>query len=71
MSPLEATKPASVAFRGVTPVLRVNDLAASLDYYVRVLSFHLDWKDDDSNSFASVTRNDCHLFLAEIGRAHV
>ena len=70
MSPREAPKPAPVAFRRVTPVLRVNDLAASLDYYVRVLSFHLDWRDHDSNSFASVTRNDCHLFLAVGDQGH-
>jgi Glyoxalase/Bleomycin resistance protein/Dioxygenase superfamily len=42
MSPLETPKSAPVAFHGVTPVLRVNDLAASLDYYVRVLGFKMD-----------------------------
>jgi uncharacterized glyoxalase superfamily protein PhnB len=70
MSPPETSKLAPVAFRRVTPVLRVNDLAASLDYYVRVLGFQLDWKDDHGNSFASVTRDDCHLFLAVGDQGH-
>lgn len=55
---------ASAAFRRVTPILRVSDLDRSLEYYVRVLGFTMDWRDDDGNSFASVSRGDCHLFLA-------
>src|SRR2546430_16884870 len=54
----------SVAFHGVTPVLRVNDLEASLSYYVSVLGFKMDWRDDDGNSFASVSRGHCQLFLS-------
>src|SRR5438876_4162327 len=64
MSPLETTKSVPVAFHGVTPVLRVNDLEASLNYYVRVLGFQMDWRDDDGSSFASVSRGHCHLFLS-------
>jgi catechol 2,3-dioxygenase-like lactoylglutathione lyase family enzyme len=64
MSPLETTKSVPVAFHGVTPVLRVNDLEASLNYYVGVLGFKMNWRDDDGNSFASVSRGDCHLFLS-------
>ena len=64
MSPLETTNSVPVAFHGVTPVLRINDLEASLSYYVRVLGFKMNWKDDDGNSFASVSRGQCHLFLS-------
>lgn len=32
------------AFEGVTPLLRVADLAASVAYYVRSLGFNLNWK---------------------------
>ena len=64
MSPTETIKSVPVAFHGVTPVLRVNDLEASLNYYVGVLGFKMDWRDDDGNSFASVSRGDCHLFLS-------
>ena len=70
MSPLEVPKSAPVAFHHVTPVLSVNDLAGSLDYYVRVLGFHMDWRDENGSSFASVSRNDCHLFLAVGDQGH-
>ncbi len=49
-----------IAFEGVTPVLRVRNLAASLDYYVGVLGFGVDFQSAD---FASVSRERCHLFL--------
>jgi len=39
MSPVEPLSPWAVAFQGVTPVLRVNDLETSLNYYVSVLGF--------------------------------
>jgi hypothetical protein len=61
---LETTNSVPVAFYGVTPVLRVNDLEASLNYYVRMLGFKMDWREDDGNSFASVSRGHCHLFLS-------
>jgi uncharacterized glyoxalase superfamily protein PhnB len=64
MSPSEAPTSTPIAFHGVTPVLRVNDLDASLEYYVQVLGFKKDWRDDDGNSFASVSRGHCHLFLS-------
>jgi len=70
MSPLESPNSATVSFGRVTPVLRVNDLAASLDYYGRVLAFRVNWQDDDGNSFASVTRDDCHLFLTVGDQGH-
>jgi uncharacterized glyoxalase superfamily protein PhnB len=54
----------------VTPILRVTDLAASLDYYTRVLGFTLNWRDDDGNAFASVTRGRCNLFLSVGDQGH-
>lgn len=54
----------SVNFKNVTPVLRVDDLNKSIEYYTAVLGFKLDWRDDDGNSFASVSRDNCHLFLS-------
>ena len=71
MSPLETSRTAPVTFRHVTPVLRVENLTASLDYYVRVLGFRLNWRDDDGSSFASVSRDDCHLFLTVGDQGHV
>jgi len=59
-----------VAFHRVTPILRVNDLEASLNYYGHVLGFKVNWRDDDGNSFASVSRGDCHLFLSVGDQGH-
>ena len=35
----------AIAFGGVNPILRVNDLAVSKDYYTRVLGFKVDFGD--------------------------
>jgi catechol 2,3-dioxygenase-like lactoylglutathione lyase family enzyme len=61
-----------VAFGGVTPVLRVSNVAASVDYYTRVLGFHVNFKfpDDKAPFFASVTRGRCCLFLSEGDQGH-
>lgn len=54
----------SSTLRGVTPVLRISDLGASLRYYTDVLGFTIDWQDNDGSSFASVSRDRCNLFLS-------
>jgi len=60
----------TVNFEGVTPVLRVRSLAASLRHYVRVLGFRKDWGGAEKG-FASVSRGDCHLFLSQGDQGHV
>ena len=67
MDTVEATRKA-VEFGGVSPVLPVRDLAASLDHYVRVLGFAVDW--EDGTGFASVSRGRCTLFLCEGEQGH-
>jgi catechol 2,3-dioxygenase-like lactoylglutathione lyase family enzyme len=57
---MNQTKP--IRFEGVTPVLPVRNLAASLDYYVRVLGFKVNF---EYPYFASVSRDRCYLFLSE------
>lgn len=64
MSPAEHPERAPVTLRGVTPVLRITDLGASLRYYTDVLGFRIDWQDNDGSSFASVSRDRCNLFLS-------
>jgi catechol 2,3-dioxygenase-like lactoylglutathione lyase family enzyme len=59
MSPGETSK--AVHFEGVHPILRVQDLSASLDDYVRKLGFKIDWQ---GPFFASVSRGRCHIFLS-------
>ena len=62
-----------VAFTGCRPVLPVADMAASLDYYCRVLGFREDWRwSSETASFGGngapslvyVFRGDFELFLA-------
>jgi len=45
-TPKETTK-AATEFEGVSPILRVGNLAASIEYYVRVLGFKVDWQYED------------------------
>lgn len=54
-------------FEGVNPIFRVDSLSASLDYYVRVLGFRIDW---EAPFFACVSRDRCHLFLSEGDQGH-
>jgi catechol 2,3-dioxygenase-like lactoylglutathione lyase family enzyme len=56
------TAPAKLAFGGVTPVLRVSDVAASRDYYVKALGFQVNFEAED---FISVSRGRSTLFLCE------
>jgi catechol 2,3-dioxygenase-like lactoylglutathione lyase family enzyme len=56
-----------VRFEGMTPILRVGNLAASIEYYLRKLGFTLDW---DGPSFGSVSRGPCHIFLSEGDQGH-
>ena len=58
----------AVGFAGVTPILRVADMAASLDYYVRVLGFTRVFA---YPCFASVARGKCHLFLSYGDQGHL
>ena len=58
----------AVRFEGVNPIFRVENLAASLDYYVRVLGFKIDW--EFTGVIASVSRDDVALFLAQGDQGH-
>ena len=67
MSLAESAEPAVVAFEGVSPILRVNDVAESIGYYVRVLGFKIEWQ---TPYVASVSRGRCHIFLSEGDQGH-
>jgi uncharacterized glyoxalase superfamily protein PhnB len=54
-------------FEGVTPILRVRSLAESLDHYVHVLGFRIDWHD---GGMASVSRDSCSLMLCKEEQGH-
>lgn len=70
MSTAEQPKITAVGFEGVTPILRVANVDASIHYYVDKLGFKLDWAADDVG-FASVSRGGCHIFLCEGDQGHV
>jgi catechol 2,3-dioxygenase-like lactoylglutathione lyase family enzyme len=55
-------------FEGATPILRVENLAKSVAFYVEKLGFALDWQTPEV--FASVTRGRCTLFLCEKDQGH-
>jgi len=59
----------SADFEGCNPILPVENLARSVDYYVNVLGFVVDWHDPGIG--ASVSRGRCHLFLIEGDQGHV
>jgi len=57
-------------FEGVTPILNVKNVPASLDHYVRVLGFTKDWDWGEPPTFASVSRGDVCIFFCEDGQGH-
>lgn len=64
----EAARPDPVRFEGVTPVLPVRSLSASIAYYVDVLGFKVDWQ--HPGIFASVSRDRHCIFLCEGDQGH-
>ena len=58
----------STEFGGCTPILPVQNLIASVDYYVNALGFTLNWH--DPGVIASVSRGRCGLFLIEGDQGH-
>jgi catechol 2,3-dioxygenase-like lactoylglutathione lyase family enzyme len=62
MSETEAAKAAATAFGGVNPIFRVRSLKASIEHYVKVLGFKVNW---ETPYFASVSRGRCAIFLSE------
>ena len=54
-------------FGGAAPIFCVARLAASLEYYVTVLGFIIDWEE---TGIASVSRDRCCLFLSQDDQGH-
>jgi predicted enzyme related to lactoylglutathione lyase len=51
-----------VRFEGSQPILRVENMDASLRFYCGVLGFEKDWGSDD---FASVSRDQASIYLCQ------
>ena len=58
----------TLRFEGVSPIFRINDLEASIDYYVNILGFKVDWRAE--GVIASVSRDRCGIFLCEGDQGH-
>jgi catechol 2,3-dioxygenase-like lactoylglutathione lyase family enzyme len=56
-----------VAFKGVTPILRVASIEASLAYFADALRFTVQWQHGD---FGAVARGDASLMLCEGEQGH-
>jgi catechol 2,3-dioxygenase-like lactoylglutathione lyase family enzyme len=63
MSETQSPRKSAVVVEGVTPILAVRSLPASIDYYVSVLGFQVDWH--QPGIMASVSRDRCGIFLCE------
>jgi len=64
---LESPQP--TLLEGNTPIFRVESLSASIDYYVNVLGFKVDWH--EPGIMASVSRRSrCSLMLCEGDQGH-
>lgn len=58
--------PATVEFENSIPILRVDDLDLSIEYYVRALGFRVDWL--VPNDMASVSRGRGAVMLCRQGQ---
>lgn len=57
-----------MAFECTIPILRVQDIKASIDFYTQVLGFSVDWGSD--GIVASVSRDGCPLMLCQGDQGH-
>jgi catechol 2,3-dioxygenase-like lactoylglutathione lyase family enzyme len=63
---MSSHKPAApIGVECIIPILRVNNLTASIRYYVDVLGFKVDWGGEDGASFASVSRDGRAIMLCQ------
>jgi catechol 2,3-dioxygenase-like lactoylglutathione lyase family enzyme len=63
MAETGSSRSAETVFEGVNPILRVRSLPPSIDYYVKVLGFELDWQ--SPGIIASVSRGRSGIMLCE------
>jgi len=63
MAKAKASDADATRFGGVNPIFRVGDLAASIDYYVRILGFKIEW--EFTGVIACVSRDRVGIFLSQ------
>lgn len=62
MSDAETTATTPRMFECIIPILRVENLQAGLDFYVRMLGFSIDWQ---YLNVGGISRDGCNLYLCE------
>jgi len=70
MSNNKAARAAGIGVECIIPILRVNNLAASIRFYVDVLGFKVNWGGEDGSSFASVSRDGKSIMLSQGEQGH-
>jgi catechol 2,3-dioxygenase-like lactoylglutathione lyase family enzyme len=61
---------ANIRVECITPILRVNNLAASIRFYVDVLGFEVNWGGEIESTFASISRDGRTIMLAQGEQGH-
>ena len=61
---------ARVGVECIIPILNVSSLRASLDYYVNVLGFQVDWGGEPGSEMASVSRDGRSIMLCQGSQGH-
>jgi catechol 2,3-dioxygenase-like lactoylglutathione lyase family enzyme len=61
---------ANIRVECITPILRVNNLAASIRFYVDVLGFEVNWGGENESTFASISRDGRTIMLAQGEQGH-
>lgn len=70
MSSTTAVKETDAKVECIIPILNVRNFSASIDYYVNVLGFRVEWDWGDPPDVGSVARDDCSIMLVEAGQGH-
>ena len=70
MSSTTTAKGTDAKVECIIPILNVKNLAASMEYYVNVLGFKMEWDWGDPPDVGSVERDDFSIMLVEDGQGH-
>ncbi len=65
---MSTNAPKTARLEGLNPIFRVRDLASSVEYYVNVLGFTVDFY--GPGIIASVSRDRCGIFLVQGDQGH-
>jgi catechol 2,3-dioxygenase-like lactoylglutathione lyase family enzyme len=70
MSDIKSPIANTIGVECIVPILKVNNLATSIRYYVDVLGFKVDWGGEDGSIMASVSRDRRGIMLSQGEQEH-